>query len=241
MDYTLQVNGKMKRSFYFFFGLLFALISTSCGSRITPPPTAQAISTRKTVSPSPSQVSPASLPKICKCVLRFNHINIEEGLSQSSVRVVFQDSRGFLWFGTEDGLNRYDGYTFKIYKPDPDVPTSLSDRWITAITEDKDGYLWIATRLGGLNRYDPRTETFSHFLHSDSNLNSLSDNHINVLYLDKSNNLWLGTMSGLDLFNRNDGTFTHYISAQNEEKVGKSVSAIYQDSQGRFWIGTASG
>ena len=105
MDYTLEVNGKMKRSFCLFFGLLFALICASCGSRTTPPETAEAISTPTTASPSPSRVSAAALPKICKCVLRFNHINIEEGLSQSSVRVVFQDSRGFLWFGTEDGLN----------------------------------------------------------------------------------------------------------------------------------------
>src|SRR5690349_10210053 len=241
MDYTLVVNGKMKRSFCLFLGLLFALIAASCGNGAPTPPTAEAISTQTNVSLSPSRVSPASLPKICKCVLRFNHINIEEGLSQSSVRVVFQDSRGFLWFGTEDGLNRYDGYAFKIYKPDPDVPTSLSDRWITAITEDKDGYLWIGTRLGGLNRYDPRTESFTHFLHSDTNLNSLSDNHINVLYLDKDNNLWLGTMNGLDLFNRTDNTFKHYKSTSNEENAVKNITAIYQDSHGRFWIGTASG
>src|SRR5690349_14496401 len=186
MDYTLVVNGKMKRSFCLFLGLLFALIAASCGNGAPTPPSAEAISTQTNVSLSPSRVSPASLPKICKCVLRFNHINIEEGLSQSSVRVVFQDSRGFLWFGTEDGLNRY----------------------------------------------DPRTESFTHFLHSDTNLNSLSDNHINVLYLDKDNNLWLGTMNGLDLFNRTDNTFKHYKSTSNEENAVKNITAIYQDSHG---------
>ena len=170
MDYTLEVNGKMKRSLCLFFGLLLALLSTSCGGKVTPPARPEpslapgahlpwraalgsvdsaqdkAVSTPTSHPAAPSRVAPASLPQICKCVLRFDHISIEQGLSQSSVWVIFQDSRGFLWFGTEDGLNRYDGYAFKTYKPDPDVPSSLSDRWITSIAEDKDGYLWIATR-----------------------------------------------------------------------------------------------
>ena len=209
MYYTGEVNGKMKRSLLHFLGFLLVFGLTSCGAGITPGPSPapsattsqdRAVSTPASRPLAPSQVAPASLPQICNCVLRFDHISIEEGLSQSSVRVIFQDSRGFLWFGTEDGLNRFDGYTFKVYKPDPDAPNSLSDRWITSIVEDKDGYLWIGTRLGGLNRYDPRTEQFSHFLHDDENPSSLSANHINILYLDKSDNLWLGTSKGIDLF-----------------------------------------
>jgi len=154
---------------------------------------------------------------------------------------MFQDSRGFLWFGTEDGLNRYDGYTFKVYKPDPDAPNSLSDRWITSIVEDKDGYLWIGTRLGGLNRYDPRTEEFTHFLRNDRNPGGLSDNHINVLYLDKDDNLWVGTTTGLDLFDQTNNTFKHYNPTQNKEIVEKNITAIYQDHRGRFWVGTTAG
>jgi ligand-binding sensor domain-containing protein/signal transduction histidine kinase len=175
--------------------------------------------------------------------MRFDHISIEQGLSQSSVRVIFQDSRGFLWFGTEDGLNRYDGYTFKTYKPDPDAPNSLSDRWITSVIEDKEGNLWIATRLGGLNHYDPRTEEFTHFLHDDADPSSLSDNHINVLYLDKNHRLWIGTPNGLDLFERTSNTFKHYVysPSQQEGISGKNITAIYQDSRGRFWVGTSAG
>src|SRR6266540_2336858 len=206
MDYTLEVNGKMKPSFCLFFGLLLALFSASCGGGEMPPATPEAVSTPTSRPSAPSRVAPASLPQICKCVLRFDHISIEQGLSQSSVWVIFQDSRGFLWFGTEDGLNRYDGYTFKTYKPDPDVPSSLSDRAITAIIEDKDGYLWIATRQGGLNRYDPRTEEFTRFVHDDLNSTSLNDNHVNVLYLDKDDRLWVGTHNGLDLMNRTTNT-----------------------------------
>src|SRR5919109_457632 len=140
----------MKRKIRLFFGVLLALALVSCAGDLTgslPAPFNLAqdkpTSAPTSLPPVPSRVSPESLPEICNCVLRFDHITIEQGLSQSSVRVIFQDSRGFLWFGTEDGLNRYDGYNFKTYKPDPDVPSSLSDRWITSIVEDKDGYLWI--------------------------------------------------------------------------------------------------
>jgi ligand-binding sensor domain-containing protein/signal transduction histidine kinase len=193
--------------------------------------------------PAPDRISPAALPEICNCVLRFDHIGIEQGLSQSSVRVIFQDSRGLLWFGTEDGLNRYDGYTFKAYKPDPDAPYSLSDRWITSIVEDKAGTLWIGTRLGGLNHYDPRTEQFTHFLHDDGDPSSLSDNHISVLYLDKNDNLWIGTPNALDLFDQAGNTFKHYVysPSKQEDISGKSITAIFQDSRGRFWVGTAAG
>ncbi len=231
----------MKRRLSLLLGLLLAVISASCGSRATPVDSAQdkaeAVSAPTSRPVAPSRVSRDSLPPICNCVLRFDRIGIEQGLSQSSVNVIFQDSRGFLWFGTQDGLNRYDGHIFKTYKPDPDVPYSLSDRWITAIVEDKEGYLWVATRLGGLNRYDPRTENFTHFLHNDGNPASLSDNHVNVLYLDKDDNLWVGTTKGLDLFDRARNTFEHYGSSQKEGSAGKNITAIFQDHRGRFWVG----
>ena len=176
-------------------------------------------------------------------MLRFDHINIEQGLSQSSVRVILQDSIGFLWFGTEDGLNRYDGYTFKTFKPDPDAINSLSDRYITAIVEDNDGILWIGTRQGGVNRYDPSTEQFTHYRHQDEIPSSLSDDYIYTLYTDSNNNLWIGTKQGLDLFDRATGTFTHYAYSPSEPDglSGKNVTTIYEDNRGRLWIGTTSG
>ncbi len=103
----------MKRIRSFFFGLLLTFLLASCGSGATPPAPAtpgRLISAPTDRPSDPSYVAPASLPQICNCVLRFDHISIEQGLSQSSVQVIFQDRRGFLWFGTEDGLNRYDGY-----------------------------------------------------------------------------------------------------------------------------------
>src|SRR5512138_5506 len=142
----------MKIVYSHLLGLLLLITLASCSGLGTAPATLEATAAPTSRPPAPSHVSPASLPQVCNCVLRFDRINIEQGLSQSSVHVAFQDSRGFMWFGTQDGLNRYDGYTFKTFKPDPDVATSLSDRWITSIIEDQDGYLWVATRQGGLNR-----------------------------------------------------------------------------------------
>jgi ligand-binding sensor domain-containing protein/signal transduction histidine kinase len=244
MDYTLEGIKTMQSIRSLFLGLVLLLLLTSCGRGANTPATATAaIDSAPTDRPmEPSHVAPASLPQICNCVLRFDHISIEQGLSQSSINVIFQDRRGFLWFGTQDGLNRYDGYNVKIYKPDPDAINSLSDRWITSIVEDQNGYLWIATRLG-LNRYDPYTEEFIHFVHDDANPVSLIDNHINVLYIDKKDNLWVGTTSGLDLFDRASGTFKHYVysPSQQEGISGKSITALYQDSRGRFWVGTYAG
>ena len=233
----------MKRTVFLLLGLLLALISASCGSGATPPATPEAVSAPTSRPPAASRVAPESLPQICDCILRFDHISIEQGLSQSSVHVIFQDSRGFLWFGTQDGLNRYDGYTFKTYKPDPDSPYSLSDRWINSIVEDQEGYLWIATRLGGLNRYDPRSEQFTNFRHDDLNPSSISNDHINVLYLDKKGNLWLGTPSGLDMFDRDRNISTHYSynPSQPQGITGRTITAIYEDSRGRFWVGTSAG
>src|SRR5678816_3953460 len=85
-------------------------------------------------------------------IVQFEHLTIENGLSQNAGLAIFQDSKGYLWIGTQDGLNRYDGYTFKIYKHDPEDPGSISHNSILAITEDRDGYLWVGTWGGGLNR-----------------------------------------------------------------------------------------
>src|SRR6266496_1877258 len=233
----------MKSVLTHFLGFVLLFVLTSCAGLGTPTATPATDSTPTGRLVALNHVSPGSIPPICECVLRFDRTTIEQGLSQSSVHVALQDSRGFMWFGTEDGLNRYDGYNFKIYKPDPDVPTSLSDRWINSIVEDKAGYLWIATRQGGLNRYDPRTEEFMHFVHDDLNSTSLNDNHVNVVFLDRDDRLWVGTHNGLDLMNRTTNTFTHYVYEPSKQEgiTGKNITAIFQDSRGNFWIGTSSG
>jgi hypothetical protein len=99
--------------------------------------------------------------------LRFERISLEHGLSQSIVHVIFQDSKGFLWFGTQDGLNKYDGYEFTVYKFDPFDSTSLSENYIWSIYEapSEPKVLWIGTVASGLNQFDRETETFTAFTH----------------------------------------------------------------------------
>jgi ligand-binding sensor domain-containing protein/signal transduction histidine kinase len=235
----------MKKVFVYLLGLSLFFTITSCAGGATSPGASQTgpAATPTSLPPAPSHVSPASLPEVCDCVLRFDRISIQQGLSQSSVNVAFQDSRGFMWFGTQDGLNRYDGYTFKTFKPDPDIPTSLSDRWITSIAEDQEGYLWVATRQGGLNRYDPHTEEFKRYMHDEQNSHSLSDNHVNVIYVDREDRLWVGTQSGLDRLDPVGDMFTHFVyqPTQQEGITGRSITAILQDSRGNLWIGTHAG
>lgn len=113
MYYTYVMKGWLKRMTPRFLGLILVLVLVSCGGGSTPLPTLAVDSTPTSLPPAPNRISAEALPKICNCVLRFDRISIEQGLSQSSVHVIFQDSRGFLWFGTQDGLNRYDGYSFK--------------------------------------------------------------------------------------------------------------------------------
>jgi ligand-binding sensor domain-containing protein/signal transduction histidine kinase len=224
-------------------GFILVLALASCGSGTPLPATPKIDSTATSLPEAPSRFPSTSIPEVCNCVLRFDTINIEQGLSQSSVHAILQDKSGFLWFGTEDGLNRYDGYTFKTFKPDRDNINSLSDRWITSIVEDQDGYLWLGTRHGGLNQYNPHTEQFTQFRHDELNPSSLSDDRINTLYVDIKGNLWVGTPSGLDLFQPEQKTFFHYVYNPNNPSSlsGQKVLLIYQDQKEQYWIGTDGG
>src|SRR5688572_12605269 len=91
--------------------------------------------------------------------VRFMHLTVEDGLSQNTVRAILQDRIGFLWFATEEGLNRYDGYTFRVFKRNRRQAGTLPDDMVTALCEDRSGRLWVGT-VGGLSVFDPRTETF---------------------------------------------------------------------------------
>jgi len=128
--------------------------------------------------------------------LRFERISLEQGLSQSTVLCMLQDSQGFMWFGTEGGLNRYDGYTFTAYKHDPEDPNGLGGNWIQAMLEDDSGTLWIGTSEGGLDRYDRELDQFIHYRNDPKDSSSLSDDEITTIYQDQDGVLWIGTGGG---------------------------------------------
>jgi hypothetical protein len=125
----------------------------------------------------------------------FEHISIPDGLSNNQVWDVIQDKYGFLWIATADGLNRYDGYSFKIYKNDPGNPKSLANNYVYSLMIDDDGILWVGT-TGGLCRYDRANETFETILPDSSSANSVSNTILKIMQ-DSKKRIWLGTSDGL--------------------------------------------
>ena len=116
--------------------------------------------------------------------VRFEHISLEDGLSQAFVACTLQDRDGFMWFGTQEGLNRYDGYTFKVFSYDPEDPNSLSNNFVKAIYQDRDGMIWVGTDGGGLNLYDPLTESFTVFRNDPEDPRSLSHDRVRAIVED---------------------------------------------------------
>lgn len=175
--------------------------------------------------------------------IRFERISNEQGLSMSAVLSIAQDRQGFLWIATQDGLNRYDGYTFKIFKHNPDDPGSLSANWITALLVDSNGILWAGTRGGGLNEFDSNSGRFLHFSSDPSNPRSLSSNVVNALMEDSAGGLWIGTDHGVDRMDLGSGVFLHLDEDPQAPDLLRSAvtRAIYQDHRGWIWIATSSG
>ncbi len=171
------------------------------------------------------------------------HYTIENGLSQSSTNCIAQDKYGFMWFGTQDGLNRFDGYGFTIFKNSFDDSTSLSDNSIICLLVDKSGTLWVGTDFGGLNKFNYESQSFTSFKHNRNNLNSISSNHINSIAEDLSGNIWIATNAGLDFLNTKNNSFIHYKhnSFNNNSLCSDSVNILFVDKNGNLWIGTDNG
>ncbi len=169
--------------------------------------------------------------------LKFERITTQQGLSQSTVYAILQDSKGFMWFGTEDGLNKYDGYNFTVYRFDQNDPSSLGGNKIQAIHEDKEGQLWIGTVGGGLNKFNRNKERFTRYQSDPKNPQSLSSNEVVSIYEDKNGIFWLGTWKGgLNKFDKKTGQFTSY---QHDDKNPDSIAfndvyTIYEDSGRRL-------
>lgn len=175
--------------------------------------------------------------------LKFEHIGTDAGLSQSNIISIFQDSRGFMWFGTRDGLNKYDGYEITVYRNNLSDTSSISSNTINDIIEDKDGNLWIAT-WKGLNKFDRQKEKFIKFVARKNDPNTISSNLINCLLLDEEDYIWIGFQgSGLDRFNLKTGTIEHFISNPSDENSLQYpiVKKILDDKKGNLLIATEGG
>lgn len=165
--------------------------------------------------------------------IRFDNLSIENGLSQSSVNTILQDQKGFMWFGTQDGLNCFDGYEFKVFKHDPDNSNTLSNNFIKAMAEDSRGIIWIGTESGGVNSFDPATNTFNR-LNVEA---SIAKSTIEDLLVDQSDNLWIGTKNkGLYKYSIRDSIMEEYDMDQGLYSL--LISALELGKDGKIYVGT---
>jgi two-component system sensor histidine kinase ChiS len=174
--------------------------------------------------------------------MRFDHLSTEQGLSQDIVTAIVQDQQGFMWFGTEDGLNRYDGYSIRVYKHDPFDSTSIGSSWVTALFVDGNGTLWVGG-YQGVDRYDPNRDIFLHYRSTPADPGSLSNNRVSSLCGASESMLWVGTSLGLNRFDPRSGKFVRYVHdpADPASLSSDIISAVYQDAEGILWVGTSNG
>jgi len=172
---------------------------------------------------------------------RFERLFEKEGLSRSAFHCAIQDATGFLWFGTADGVLRYDGYSLKAFRYDPAHPDSLSSNTVYAMIEDRQGRIWVGTTGGGLNKFNPDTETFTRYQHDPNNPNTISHNGVIALLEDHEGILWIGTEGGgLNKFNPDTETFTHYQhDSNNPESLSQNTTwFLHEDREGFIWAAT---
>jgi ligand-binding sensor domain-containing protein/signal transduction histidine kinase len=171
--------------------------------------------------------------------LRFERLSIEEGLSQESVLTILQDRRGYMWFGTQAGLNRFDGYQLTVFRNEPRDPGSIVDSYVTASLEDAEGRLWFGTK-GGLVRFDPDRGAFVRYLPNEGGARSRA---VNAILADGRGGLWLGTGEGLSHFDPASGRFTtlRHDAADRASLRDDRVNALAIDNNGALWVGTETG
>jgi ligand-binding sensor domain-containing protein/tRNA A-37 threonylcarbamoyl transferase component Bud32 len=177
-------------------------------------------------------------PETLNTNIHFKRFSIEEGLLQYRINCIFQDTKGFMWFGTNDGLNKYDGYNFRTYKHEPGVADTLSSQVVNCLLEDRinPGILWIGTDYG-LNRFDTGTERISVFRGNPGNSDNF-DNFIWCIHQDRSGNMWIGTDSGLYKFNPTTATFKLYSPGTRKRNP---IYTMCESAEGNLWLGSNSG
>jgi ligand-binding sensor domain-containing protein/serine phosphatase RsbU (regulator of sigma subunit) len=179
-----------------------------------------------------------------KDVIDFKRLNVEDGLAQNTVYAIIQDHKGFMWFGTDDGLNRFDGYSFKSYTYKIGKEGTISNNRAISIIEDKNNDLWIGTIGGGLNKYIWKTDSFVTNLNNPDDPNSLSNNRVMVLCEDPSGKIWIGTADGgLNLFDPKTESFKLFINNQSNPNLLPSnvIRSLFVDSNNNLWVGTDNG
>ena len=175
-----------------------------------------------------------------------NDPNNSNSLSGDFIHSIYQDNEGIIWIGTgRNGLNRFDkkNKAFKRFNENPDDPTNnkfLSSREVISIVEDRNGFLWLGTTIGGTNKFDKKTETFQHFIHVHKDGTSISSNRVVCLFIDSKNRLWVGTYNGgLNLFDEKTNSFIHFMEIDG--LPDNTIQSVIEDEEGMLWLGTTNG
>jgi ligand-binding sensor domain-containing protein len=174
--------------------------------------------------------------------IAFENLSVKNGLSQSSVNGILEDRDGFFWFSTNDGLNRYDGYNFTVYKHDSKEPGSIPNSMVTRMLADGDGDIWLLSFDNGAIHYRRSANTFTAYRHDPANDRSLSSDHAYSLYRDVSGDIWIGADNGLNRYQAQSGDFQFFPMPPDEiYPSANPIMAICQDSAGLFWLATYAG
>ena len=177
----------------------------------------------------------------CLAEERFTHLTVKDGLSQSSAKCLYQDSRGFIWIGTADGLNKYDGYNFTTYRVGPNNINSIGGNDISCIYENpNDSTLWIGTQDAGINLYDRNQNNFISFGFDPKSKKSIPSNHVKDMLATDDKRLWIATQdAGICYFNPVDSSFVR--PGFSFEKAFRTITCLEKDKKGNLWIGTPRG
>ncbi|RJG15130.1 hybrid sensor histidine kinase/response regulator [Massilia cavernae] len=174
--------------------------------------------------------------------LRFEHLSVEHGLAQESVLAIVQDRDGFMWFGSQAGLSRFDGYRVVVYRHDVNNRKSLANNWVKVLHVDARGELWVGTD-GGVDRFDPATQSFVHYLPQETVRRGNGNRHIRAIADDGEGGLWIGTADGLQHLDPASGKFTvwNHVPDDPGSLSDNQINALAVDAGGRLWVGTAAG
>lgn len=178
-----------------------------------------------------------------KLSLNLNSINSSNDISQNSIMDIHKDKFGLIWFATQDGLNKYDGFRYETFKHSENTTGTISSNYIQTIAEDKDGNLWLGTRTDGLSKYQRFNKKFRNYKHNPKDKNSLSNDKVNKVLIDHAGLVWIGTSSGLNVYNEETNVFKKYFHKPDDPNslISSKILSIYEDSNHDIWIGTDKG
>jgi len=176
-------------------------------------------------------------------VVSFQRIAMPDQVPAHLSTVMAQDAQGLLWIGTQDGLVRYDGYGYKVFRPHPGDPAALGGSYIRTLYAARDGRLWVGTISGGLSAFDPRTERFTQFRHDPLRKNSLANDRVEGIAQLAGGELYLATDNGLSVLDPASGQFSNYrhVEGDSSSLANNQLRAVLLDREGRLWVASDAG